>query len=125
MKKILAIMMFGAISLMSAQSGAAVTEGDISADAGFAKGCATGVFGYVAHDGNFARIYVDNRRPLNSRMRVSVNGDILKLIDRAKMVAVKFNGADGAEMIGFTNFFFGRNSISEGAYDPGNRHGCE
>jgi hypothetical protein len=42
MKKFLAIMMFGAISLTSAQASATVTEGDISGGAGFVKGCDTG-----------------------------------------------------------------------------------
>ena len=84
--------MFGAISLTSAQVGATVTEGDISGGAGFVKGCDTGVFSYVVRKGHLARIYTDNRRALETRMRVSINGDVLKVIDRAKMVAVKFKG---------------------------------
>lgn len=125
MKKIMAIMMFGALSLMSAPSGAAVTEGDFSAGPSFAKGCDTGVFSYVVREGHLARMYIDHRRTLNSRMRVSANGDILKMIDRAKMVAVKFKGADGVEVTGFTTFFFGLNSASDREYDPGNWHGCD
>ena len=125
MKQILAIMMFGAVTVMSAPSGAMVTEGDISTGAGFAKGCDTGVFSYVVREGHLARMYMDNRRALNSQMRVSVNGDVLKLIDRAKMIAVKFKGADDAERTGFTTFLFGRNSASGRLTDPGNWTGCE
>ena len=125
MKRILALMMFGMISMMTAPSEAAVTEGDFSAGAGFAKGCATGVFSYVVREGHLAPRYVDNRQDLNSAMKVSVNGDVLKLIDRAKMVAVKFKGADGVERTGYTTFFFGRNTTPVGEYDPGNWLGCD
>lgn len=121
MKRILAIMMFGTISMMSAQSGAAVTEGDISAGAGFTKGCETRVFNYVVREGHLARMHMDRHQLLNAQMRVSTNGDVLKIIDRAKMVAVKFKRPDGSEATGFTTFFFGRNSAS----DPGNWHGCD
>lgn len=124
MKQFLAITLFGAMTVMSAPSGATVTEGDISTGAGFAKGCDTGVFSYVVREGHLASMYMNNRRALNSQMRVSVNGDVLKVIDRAKMIAVKFKGADGAERTGFTTFFFGRNSASDPFGDPGNWHGC-
>ena len=63
--------MFGAISLTSAQVGATVTEGDISGGAGFVKGFDTGVFSYVVRKGHLARIYTDNRRALETGMRVS------------------------------------------------------
>ncbi len=125
MKRILAIIMFGAISLTSAQVGATVTEGDISGGAGFVKGCDTGVFSYVVRESHLARIYTDNRLALETGMRVSINGDVLKVIDRAKMVAVKFKGADGAEVTGYTTFFFGRSSASDQDYDQGNWHGCD
>ena len=111
--------------MMSAPSDATVTEGDISGSAGFSKGCDTGVFSYVVREGHLAPMYMNNRRELNSQMKVSVNGDVLKLIDQAKMIAVKFKGADGAERTGFTTFFFGRNSASDPFSDPGNWHGCE
>ena len=122
MKRILAIIMFGAISLTRAQVGATVTEGDISGGAGFVKGCDTGVFSYVVREGHLARIYTDNRRALETGMRVSINGDVLKVIDRAKMVAVKFKGA---EVTGYTTFFFGWSSASDQDYDQGNWHGCD
>jgi len=57
--------------------------------------------------------------------RVSINGDGLKVIDRAKMVAVKFKGADGAEVTGYTTFFYGRSSASDQDYDQENWHGCD
>jgi hypothetical protein len=47
------------------------------------------------------------------------------VIDRAKMVAIKFKGADGAEVIGYTTFFFGRKSAPDQDYDQGNWHGCD
>jgi hypothetical protein len=133
MKRVLAVLTFTVISLISAPSGAAVTEGDIADSAGFASRCGTGIFNYVVREGHLARTYTDNRQilkqALNSRMRVSVNGDILKVIDRAKMVAVRFNGTDGAEMTGFTTFFFGRGSNPDPdfdpSFDPGSWDGCE
>jgi hypothetical protein len=125
MKQILAIAMFGLVSLMSAQSSAVVTEGDVLAGANFAKSCETGVFNYLVHEGHLARMYIGNRPTAKSKVRVSVNGDILKIIDKAKMVDIKFKSADGTEIIGFTTFFFGYTPGSDRDYDPGNWHGCE
>ena len=111
--------MFGAISLTSAQVGATVTEGAISGGAGFVKGCDTGVFSYVVREGHLARMYMDNRRALNSPMRVSINGEVLKVIDRAKMVAIKFKGADGAEEESFDFTGCGRRSCQVGDHHYG------
>ncbi len=108
---------------MSAQSGASVTEGDISGKSSFAKGCDTGVFSYVVREGHLARMYMNDRQALNPQLQVSTNGNIFKMIDRAKMVAVKFKRPDGSETTGFTTFFFGLNSSSD--QDQGNWHGCE
>ena len=106
---------------MNAQSGATVTEGDISGNSSLAKGCDTGVVSYVVREGHLARMYMNDRPSLKPQLQVSTNGNILKMIDRAKMVAVKFKRPDGSEAMGFTTLFFGLNSAS----DPGNWHGCE